>query len=177
MILTMTIMMTSSGKYFSALRSLIYWKIIFSGLSASLAVSEVVSQKLVEPEIQTIWCFCRVPCENRTVDKESKNFGRKYVVCANGKCKVCHYSRFSDVYYHWDLKKQEDLRKLVLIGITSLWHATQWVSRAPPHHTLAAFLNLNGMKRKYLIRTLSGFETFNDVTTSILYQLPFCLRT
>ena len=175
--------MTFSGKYFSALRPLICWKIIFkinlSGLSASLAVSEVdkISQKPVEPEIQTIWCFCRVPCENRTVDKESKNFGRKYVVCANGKCKVCHYFRFSDVYYHWDLKKQGDLRNLVLIGVTWLWHVTQWVSRAPLHHTLAAFLNLNGMKRKFLIRKLSGFETFNDVTTSILYQLSFCLKT
>ena len=103
MILKKTMMMTSLGKYFQALRPIICRKIIkihFSGLSASLAVSEVdkISQKPVEPEIQTIWCFCRVPCENKTVDKESKNFGRKYVVCANGKCKVCHYFRFSDRY-------------------------------------------------------------------------------
>ena len=33
---------------------------------------------------------------------------------------------------------------LVLLGVALLWHVAQWVSRAPPHHTIAAFLNLNG---------------------------------
>ena len=48
--------------------------------------------------------------------------------------------------YHQDLKKQGDLRNsLVLLGVTVLWHVAQWVSRAPPHHTLPAFLNLNGI--------------------------------
>ena len=26
-----------------------------------------------------------------------------------------------------------------------MWYVAQWVSRAPPHHTLPAFLNLNGI--------------------------------
>ena len=44
------------------------------------------------------------------------------------------------------MKKQENLRNsLVLLGVSLLWHVAQWVSRAPPHHTLPAFLNLNGM--------------------------------
>ena len=50
--------------------------------------------------------------------------------------------------YHKDLKKQGDLRNsLVLLGVTQLWHVAQWVSRAPPHHTLPAFLNLYGTRR------------------------------
>ena len=32
----------------------------------------------------------------------------------------------------------------VLVTITSLWQVAQWVSRAPPHNTLPAFLSLNG---------------------------------
>ena len=40
--------------------------------------------------------------------------------------------------YHWDLKKRGDLRNMA-----------QWVSRAPPHHTLPAFLNFNG---RYFIK-------------------------
>ena len=35
---------------------------------------------------------------------------------------------------------------MVLLGVPSLWHVAQWVSRAPPHHTLPTFLNLNYMK-------------------------------
>ena len=34
---------------------------------------------------------------------------------------------------------------LVLLGVASLWHVAQWVSRAPPQHTLTAFLNHNGI--------------------------------
>ena len=34
---------------------------------------------------------------------------------------------------------------LVLLGVTPLWHVAQWVSRAPPHHTLPAFRNHNGI--------------------------------
>ena len=57
--------------------------------------------------------------------------------------------------YHQDLKKQRDLRNfLVLLGVTPLWLIAQLVSRAPPHHTLPDFLNLNG-------RTFDAhFETF-----------------
>ena len=33
---------------------------------------------------------------------------------------------------------------MVLQGVIQLWHVAQWVSGAPPHHTLPAFLNLNG---------------------------------
>ena len=33
---------------------------------------------------------------------------------------------------------------LVLLKVTS-WHVAQWVSRASPHHSLPAFLNLNGI--------------------------------
>ena len=48
-------------------------------------------------------------------------------------------------FYHRNLKKQGDLRNsLGLQGVTTLWHVGQWVSSAPPHHTLPAFLNLNG---------------------------------
>ena len=42
-------------------------------------------------------------------------------------------------------KKQGDFENsLVMLGFTPLWHVAQWVSRAPPNHTLPAFLNLNG---------------------------------
>ena len=48
-------------------------------------------------------------------------------------------------WYQLDLKKRRDLRNsLVLLGVNRLWHVAQWVSRAPPHHTLPAFLNLSG---------------------------------
>ena len=41
-------------------------------------------------------------------------------------------------------KKQGDLRNsLVLLGVTPMWFVAQWVSRAPPHHTLPPFLNNN----------------------------------
>ena len=33
---------------------------------------------------------------------------------------------------------------LIELGVTLLFHVAQWVTRAPPHHTLPAFLNLNG---------------------------------
>ena len=47
--------------------------------------------------------------------------------------------------YHEDLKKRGYLENsFVLVGVTPLWHVAQLVSRAPPHHTLPAFINLNG---------------------------------
>ena len=39
---------------------------------------------------------------------------------------------------------------LVLLEVTPLLHVAQWVSRAPPHHTLPAFLNLSG--KSFLIK-------------------------
>ena len=43
-----------------------------------------------------------------------------------------------------DLKNQGDLRSsLASLEGTPLWHVAQWVSRAPPHRSLPAFLNLN----------------------------------
>ena len=35
-------------------------------------------------------------------------------------------------------------KSLVLLRVTPLWQVGQWVSRAPPHYTRPAFLNLNG---------------------------------
>ena len=47
--------------------------------------------------------------------------------------------------FHEDLKKRGDLRNsLVLLGVTPLWHVAQWVARAPPHHSVPAFLNPHG---------------------------------
>ena len=47
--------------------------------------------------------------------------------------------------YYSKLKKQKDFKhSLVLLGVTPLWHTALRVSGAPPHHTLPAFLNLNG---------------------------------
>ena len=53
--------------------------------------------------------------------------------------------------YHKDLNKQGDLRNsLILVGVTPLWHVAQWVSRAPQHHTIPAFLDLNGTLYLYI---------------------------
>ena len=46
--------------------------------------------------------------------------------------------------YHKDLEKQGDLGDC-FVTVTPLLHVAQWVSRAPPHHTLSAFLNLNSI--------------------------------
>ena len=37
----------------------------------------------------------------------------------------------------------------VLLEVTPLWYLVQWVSRTPPHHTLPAFLILNGISYIY----------------------------
>ena len=57
-------------------------------------------------------------------------------------------SWFASENYNKDLQKQGDLRNsLVLLGVTPLWHVAQWVSCAPPHHTLPASLSLNGISK------------------------------
>ena len=61
------------------------------------------------------------------------------------------YERCLKNAYRWVLEKQEDLRKCsLLVTVTPLWHVAQWVSRAPQHHTLPAFLNLDGKKKPLL---------------------------
>ena len=65
--------------------------------------------------------------------------------------KSCRSTLDKSKLYHWDLKKQGDSRNsLVLLGVTPSWHVAQWVSRAPTHHTLPAFLNLNGIYFKFV---------------------------
>ena len=62
--------------------------------------------------------------------------------------------------YHKYPEKQEDFRNsFVLLGVTSLWHVAQWVSRAPPQRTLSAFLDLNGR----IISFLEGFLLMNII--------------
>ena len=59
---------------------------------------------------------------------------------------INYFFKMNSFIYHKDLEKQEILRDCsVLVTVTRLWHVAQWVSRAPPHHTLPAFLNLNGI--------------------------------
>ena len=50
-----------------------------------------------------------------------------------------------------------------LLGVTLLWHVAQWVSLAPLHHTLPAFLNLNGILNHFYIpkRSKDFQETFS----------------
>ena len=59
---------------------------------------------------------------------------------------------YNDYMYPQDLKKQGEFsNSLVLLGVTPLWHVAQWVFRAPPQHTLPAFLNLDGMKGRFML--------------------------
>ena len=63
----------------------------------------------------------------------------------------------SSILYHKDQKKQGDLRDcFVLQTVTLFWHVAQWISRAPPHHILPAFLNLNG---SWNFTACFGFQT------------------
>ena len=64
---------------------------------------------------------------------------------------------FKSFIYHEDLEKQADLRdSFVLVGVTPLWLVAQWVSRAPLHRTLPAFLYLNGTKTDNLVHFLGS---------------------
>ena len=68
-------------------------------------------------------------------------------------------------------KKRWDLRNsLVLRGVTPLWHVAQWVSRAPRHHTLPAFLNPEGSKRMNIfMNSLYGmiFNNYSDSNSNL----------
>ena len=63
-------------------------------------------------------------------------------ICSTG---LFHMVRsLNQKLYHLDKKKQGDFRKfLCLLALAPLWYVAQWAFRAPPHHTLPAFLNLN----------------------------------
>ena len=56
------------------------------------------------------------------------------------------------------------------ITVTPLWHVTQWDSRAPSHHTLTAFLNLNDM-----FRSILSMGMLIRIIISILLRLIFFL--
>ena len=87
---------------------------------------------------------------------------------------------------HWDIKKQGDLRNyLVLQGVTPFWQVAQWVSRAPPHHTLPAFLDLNGMKshnenliinKNFSLIFVHPFLTLCSKTLFLFFVINFEIR-
>ena len=56
---------------------------------------------------------------------------------------------------------------LVLPGVTPLWRVAQWVSRAPPHDTLLAFLDMNAIWVETYILSL-------DYETLIMIQVKIC---
>ena len=62
---------------------------------------------------------------------------------------------------------------LFLLGVTSLWHVSQWVSRAPPHHILPAFLNPHGTKT-FLSRKISKlffiYKNFLDLSANLKFK-------
>ena len=100
-------------------------------------------------------------------------FKKTYNNC-NIKCKTkCYFVLFENVkqneilyfLYYKDLEKQEDLRDcFVLLTVTQLWAVTKWVSRAPPHHNLPAFLNLNGRQIVAIIASWDIKISFHDFT-------------
>ena len=62
---------------------------------------------------------------------------------------ILNRTKSSFLYVPLRSKKQGDLRNsFVLLEVTALWHVAKWVSRAPPHHTIPTFLNLNGIIMK-----------------------------
>ena len=62
------------------------------------------------------------------------------------------------IIYPKDLEKQGDLRDcFVVLTVSQLWNVAPLISRAPPYHTLPAFINLNGSKSKsQLLRSTVG---------------------
>ena len=79
-------------------------------------------------------------------------------------------------------KKQGDLRNsLFSLGVTRLWQVAQWVVRAPPHHALPAFLNLNGIKLRALMCSLRTLLRMNsnhhfDSTRNFYNNICFKLK-
>ena len=63
---------------------------------------------------------------------------------------------------------------LGLQGVTPLWHVAPWVSRAPPHHTLPAILNLNGRRHSLIIFFLQGFSNQNVEKSSSITGFSGC---
>ena len=82
----------------------------------------------------------------------------------------------TDTWYHKDLKKQEDLRNsLVSLGVTPLWHVAQWGSRAPPHHTLPAFLSSAYLKL-LMFNIKWHFDPFWPPVNVKKYAILKCVR-
>ena len=80
------------------------------------------------------------------IEESSKHWPRLIWYRLNDK--ALHLVVYMKINYNLDLKNQEDLRNsLFLLGVTPLWHVAQWVSRATTHHSLPAFLYLNGIIR------------------------------
>ena len=89
-------------------------------------------------------------------EREFERFGR---IRKSRKCEdSAHWTRRKEfdlvilcmTYLTSRFKKQGDLRSsLVLLRAPQLCDVAQWVSRAPPHHILPAFLNLNRYRRKW----------------------------
>ena len=72
---------------------------------------------------------------------------------------------------------------LVLLGVTLLWHMAQWVSRAPSHHTLPSFLNLNGRLQIWtqaiwitLQLHIKSLKFLSLLGTLKIDSLPFCWK-
>ena len=53
-----------------------------------------------------------------------------------------------------------------------MWHLAQWISPAPPHHFLPAFLNLNGTSKRYLV--ISTF--LNSENAVKINKLTICSK-
>ena len=63
---------------------------------------------------------------------------------------------------------------LFLLGVTPLWHITQWVYRVPPHHTLPAFINLNGIK--FILDKFNIHEKLRALISERSVQRTYSIR-
>ena len=113
-----------------------------------------------EPLFLALWNVNRRGFNSCTVDKRTSkrlvrcnvpDYEKKYTM----RVQVSFFSKFFLSYFLWRYeiprlflplrpKKAGRIEKsLVLQEVILLWHLAKWVSRAPPHHTLSAFLDLN----------------------------------
>ena len=60
------------------------------------------------------------------------------------------------------------------MGSLSICHVAQWVSRAPPHHTLPAFLILNGIW--YLLKEFNIPYFITIISTSTTLRAAYFIR-